>query len=136
MVLSGMLYNRGCEIPAKVLMATLNFAALVENRRVMQVPRNRVNAAVKAIPVNVEQQPEFSMERCAIIAEPCGDAVKQWQESVRLTACTCGGSIAMAKDLLCGDREGARLFQLATRIESERVAVDSRNFGRRPAVSV
>jgi hypothetical protein len=125
-------YNRGCEVPAELLLTVTNYTTLIDGGYVRQLPAERV---ADIAPIKVEATP-VDKPRRVVLAHGIADPVQRWRLSVKATAEASGCNEVAARDLLCGDIEGARLNKLAIRVASERAAVAGRMSGRRPAVTV
>lgn len=118
---SAVIYPRACLLPLEV-------AALPHVRKRWVHP-SQVNAAIQPKVEKLEPKAEMPNPKVEIIAD--ADPVASYRLTRNRLAEQMGGNYAKADDLMARDREGSRLFELATRVGGDRDTVSKNLPGRR-----
>lgn len=134
LTIGGVCYPRGCRIPDDVVTGCQNFDALRINRRITQRHPSKIVETIQ--PIEIEPTPAaLSFGNTVEVMRVTGDAIEDWELSIEATMGANSCPRGLARELLMGDRLGAELFKAATRLASERHAINRLN-GRREAIAI
>jgi hypothetical protein len=125
----GNVYDRGAAVPVEAL--GKNYQQLLDNGVIGWTPPSKVNAAVVVRAAPAPPPPRTGSLIVVFVDDP--NPIIAFKKTVAATAERNSLDHELARNLIFGTDKGSRLFQLATRVASER---ENKMHGRRVAVAL